>query len=179
MLLKIAPLLLLPLALLAAAAYDERPPPGHTGGFGEPTCAACHFDNPLDDSSGDLRLIDLPERYEPGTTYDLAVVLKRPGLRRAGFQLAARSSSDGGHAGFIASADERAEVTEAAGVAYFHHTREGTEPEAEDSIVWHLRWTAPAEHVHVLFHSSATPRTATLPSWGDFVFTRSHGTVPR
>src|SRR5690606_8758969 len=58
-------------ALLVAAAgvrlpYPDRPPPAHTGGFGEPTCQQCHFDAPLNDPGGALYVEGLPERYTPG-----------------------------------------------------------------------------------------------------------------
>ena len=70
--------------------YPEGPPPAHTGGFGEPTCQACHADNPLNAPGGSLALRGLPAVYAPATAYRVTITLRRPGLGRAGFQLAAR-----------------------------------------------------------------------------------------
>ena len=34
--------------------YAEHPPLGHTGGFGEPTCHACHFGGEVNGGDGTL-----------------------------------------------------------------------------------------------------------------------------
>src|SRR2546426_4300103 len=79
------------------ANYDG-PPVAHTGGFGEPTCRACHQGEPLNEPGGSLRIEGLPQRYEPGRAYMLTVVLRRSGMGRAGFELSTRVA-DGQEAG--------------------------------------------------------------------------------
>jgi hypothetical protein len=80
----------LAIAVLPARAFVEDPAPGHTGGFDEPTCRACHFDQSVNDAEGSLTLDGVPQRVQPGKTYRLIVTLERPGLARGGFQLSAR-----------------------------------------------------------------------------------------
>jgi len=55
----------------AAGGSAEGPPPGHTGGLGEPTCRACHFDAPEELEVGELVLKGLRAAYAPGTEYPL------------------------------------------------------------------------------------------------------------
>ncbi|HSJ15599.1 MAG TPA: hypothetical protein VK939_14345, partial [Longimicrobiales bacterium] len=79
----------------AAAAAIPRasvhgPEPGHTGGFGEPTCRACHFDGPENPVDAAVTLSGLPGSWLPGRSYPITVVLGGAELRRGGFQLAAR-----------------------------------------------------------------------------------------
>jgi len=61
----------------ARAANYDGPPVAHTGGFGEPTCQACHQGEPLNAPGGSLRIEGLPQRYEPGRAYTLTMVLRR------------------------------------------------------------------------------------------------------
>jgi hypothetical protein len=81
----------------AAGAYLDAPPVAHTGGFGEPTCAACHRGAPLDDAGGSLTLTAPPE-HAAGEEHFLEVRLTRAGMERAGFQLSARFA-EGARAG--------------------------------------------------------------------------------
>jgi hypothetical protein len=39
--------LLILLLARTVSAYQDGPPPGNTGGFGESSCHECHFDHPL------------------------------------------------------------------------------------------------------------------------------------
>ncbi len=72
-------------------AYVEGPPPAASGGFGEETCAQCHFDGPVNDPAGSLILSGIPEDgYVPAREYRIDILLSRQGLRRVGFELAAR-----------------------------------------------------------------------------------------
>ena len=79
-------------AIVLAATYLDDPPVAHTGGFGEPTCHRCHADNALND--GRTRVVlDRPDRYEAGRSYDLAVGVRHPQMMTGGFQLSARVAS--------------------------------------------------------------------------------------
>lgn len=167
---KRLPALLAPVALIAAVAYDDRPPPAHTGGFDEPTCASCHFDGPVDDGEAELKLMGLPDRYEPGAEYLIRVVLSRPELAKAGFELAARTG-DAAQAGALESSDDRTAVTEARGVSYIHHTFEGTRPETDGENSWTVRWTAPEHGGEVFFHIAANASNADFSPFGDHVYT--------
>src|SRR5688572_21950865 len=71
----------------------DAPPLAHTGGFGEQTCLACHMDGELNEPGGTLAIEGLPERYQAGQRYTLAVAIAHPELRAAGFELSARFAS--------------------------------------------------------------------------------------
>ena len=144
-------------AASGVAAYADGPPPAHTGGFGEPTCAECHFGGaPVD--SVRLTVEGLPARYAADSTYSVRVVLRAPELVRGGFQLATRylSGQDRGRqAGALAAPGPRVEVVTAgpsdstAGppTAYARHTLDGSTASegrsAEGRLAWTLRWRAP------------------------------------
>lgn len=152
--------------------YADAPPLAHTGGFGEPTCHACHFDQPLNAPDGALTLAGLPDQYEAGTPYEITVTVHHPDLSRGGFELSARFT-DGGPAGTLRTGTGRAAVSteEAAGVQYAYHTAAGTTPTAPDSVAWTLTWTAPSRADSVVFHASANAANFDASEFGDFVYT--------
>ncbi len=159
-------------AALAGAAWVDGPPTGHTGGFGEPTCAECHFAGSAEPVAR-LELTGAPASWEPGRTYRMTVALSSPGLERAGFQLSARfadGSCAGRPAGGLASLDERTTVAvdSITGVAYIHHTRAGTAPRTADSTGWDFEWTAPeAAGPAVVFHAAANAANGDDSALGD------------
>jgi hypothetical protein len=163
--------------LVGAGLYKDGPPPAHTGGFGEPTCRECHADADLNAYGGTLLLGGVPPTYEPGRSYDLAVTLRRAGMLRAGFQLAARFAEGeraGTQAGSLEPADQRAKVLRdsTSGVLYLEHTFAGTTI-AGDSARWRLRWTAPGDaRGAVVFHLAANAANDDDSPFGDFIYAR-------
>lgn len=137
-----------------AAGHADGPPPGHTGGFGEPSCHRCHFDRPVNASGADVDVTGLPDAYRPGRSYRLEVRLRGAELERGGFQLSARCAG-AGHAGRQAGVLEgdgsRVEIVEGTGepyrgaenVEYARHTATGTKPTAPGEASWSVRWRAP------------------------------------
>jgi hypothetical protein len=152
--------------------YANGPPPAHTGGFGEPTCQACHADNSLNDTAGSLSITGIPAVFVPGDTFRVTVVLRRAGLRRAGFELSARFS-DGRQAGAFRAVDTTTTVTAgAAGVRYVHHTRAGSRLFRADTARWTLEWTAPrGANGAVAFHVAANAANDDNSEFGDFIYT--------
>lgn len=164
-------------ATLGAALplYREGPPPAHTGGFGEPTCAECHFGADLNDDAGSLTL-DAPATFQPGETYRLEVRLAHPELAAAGFQLAVRfpaGKAAGTRAGRLAPVDGRTMVTvdSATGVGYGHHTPEGARLPESGPARWVLEWTAPDTAADVVVHAAANAANDDASEFGDFIFT--------
>ncbi len=156
-----------------AHRYADAPPPAHTGGFGEPTCHACHFDGSLNEEGGSLTIAGVPDAYEPGARYRLTVRLRRADLGAAGFELAVRFP-DGTQAGTLRPTDGRAEVStaDASGVQYAHHTPAGSKPTASDSVRWTLEWKAPtAARDSVAFHAAANAANGDASEFGDFIYT--------
>lgn len=167
-------LLALALPLLAGAAplalFLDGPPPGFTGGFGEPTCRTCHFDVPAPDPAGAATLAGLPAAsYTPGVRYLLRVALRRPGMAAAGFQLSARTDT-GAQAGTLGGDSARVGVNQKGGVHFAHHTRRSVA--ARDSAEWVVEWTAPAGGA-VHLHLAASAADGDESPFGDHVYTDS------
>jgi hypothetical protein len=135
-------------AVGAAAAYREGPPPGHTGAFGEPDCAACHFDADRADTAGSLK-VRAPPAYVPGTLETLDVVLRHPSLAAGGFQLTARfldGARAGEQAGTLYSATGRTRIqTDDRGVQYASHGEGGAGPTGQGTARWTIRWVTPGD----------------------------------
>ena len=161
--------------------YDG-PPVAHTGGFSEPTCHACHTDEPLNDPGGSLRIEGLPQRYEPGRTYVLTVVLRRSGMGRAGFELSTRVADGpqaGSQAGALEASDARASVVPGPppkAVHYAEQTREGCSVSGPETR-WALRWRSPASAAgggkggaDVLIHVAANAANYDDSPLGDFIY---------
>ena len=158
----------------------NRPPLAHTGGFGEPTCAECHFGNSMNEPGGALSLAGLPEEYQPGLTYRISVRLARAELGRGGFELAARVADGpaaGRQAGLLESSDERVNVADSSRadrgvVQYARHTQVGSERGELDTLQWAINWTAPAAGTGaVIFHVAANAANDDNSPLGDFIYT--------
>jgi hypothetical protein len=166
-------------ATTTAAAYRDGAPPGHTGGFGEPTCGACHFGAAPDDQG--RTHIDAPARYAPGETYEIVVSVHHPELNAAGFQLTARFATGraaGEQAGHLAPSDDRtAVITSAAGIVYAGHTGAGSSPSTGGVGRWSLLWTAPAADQDVVFHLAANAANDDDSDFGDRIYVAQR-TVP-
>lgn len=171
-------------ALLLAAAtsasshgarFPMAPPAAFSGGFGEPTCQQCHAGNPLNDAAGALELRGLPEDgYEPGRSYRLTVVLRRPGMARGGFEAAARfaaGADSAGQAGSWRTLDERTATTDGRHATYIHHTELGSDP-SPDSASWTVEWTAPQSAVPVAFNVAANAANGDGSSFDDYVYAK-------
>jgi hypothetical protein len=151
----------------------DGPIPGFSGGFGESSCTACHFDGELNEAPGSLVLAGVPDRYRPGEGYALTLTLTRPGIAVGGFQLTARFEEGGAQAGSLKPAreDGRITVTPDRGVQYAHHLRPGTDPTVRDTARWELVWTAPPSVGAVLVHAAANAADGDDSQLGDRIYT--------
>ena len=180
-------------AASGVAAYADGPPHAHTGGFGEPTCAECHFGGPSAESVR-LTVEGLPARYAADSTYRLTVALRAPDLARGGFQMATRFLSGearGRQAGALEAPGPRAEVVavgasdSAAGppTAYARHTLGGsTAPEgrpADGCLTWTLLWRAPAAAGPVAVDVAANASNDDASEFGDRVVSIRRVVPPR
>lgn len=180
--------LLLSAVLIAGLSADVRgptievgrsrdaPPPAHTGGFGEPTCQACHIGNELNAPGGDLRVTGVPDGYRPGDSYLITVVLRSTDMSAAGFQAAMRfdgSVRGGDQAGTIRGVDPRTHITvgDPAPVEYIHHLRPGTHPTSPSIMTWSFEWVAPQEPLPVVLHIAANSANGDDSPLGDLVYT--------
>ncbi|CAN5894814.1 hypothetical protein BH23GEM9_BH23GEM9_33410 [soil metagenome] len=165
-----------------SGTHPDGPPPAHTGGFGEPTCHACHFDADANTGPGRLTLGGMPRTAVPDQEYRISILLTGPGMRAAGFQLSARSP-DGQPAGVLEVPPEesqRVEVTTHEGVPYAHHRYDGTSPVSRDTARWIVVWRAPnPARLDVVFHAAGISGDGDLSPFGDLVYTAAERTTPR
>jgi hypothetical protein len=173
---------------LVIAAYREGPVPGVTGGFGEPTCQKCHFDNSLNDPGGALRVDGVPTAYVPGREYRLTISVRRAGLKRAGFEMSARVAPDAGparagrQAGRFRALDGRVQIITAPDktVEYSQHTKVGSQPAAPGRQRWSMVWVAPiGDPATVEFDIAANAANDDASPLGDFIYTSTVRSRPR
>ncbi len=149
--------------------YPENPPVAHTGGFGEPTCHACHFDGALNDAAGALTVEGWRGAFVPDSSYTMRVVLHRPGMRRAGFQLSMRTEA-GEQAGQFTATNPNTAVDEAGGIQYIRHTPEGTLDIRGDTAVWSFEWASPEAPLPIYIHVSANAGNGDASEFGDATY---------
>lgn len=156
------------------SGYADGAPPGFSGGFGESACDACHFENAINATPGQLTLTGIPERVTPGQRYTLTVTLARPEMRIGGFQLAARLENGGAQAGTLAPApgeEKRVAIDAASGIQYARQRRDGAGPASPGLLRWDVVWTAPATAESVQFHVAANAGDNDESVRGDYVYT--------
>jgi len=159
--------------VLGPGAYAEHPPLQYTGGFGEPTCQACHFGAAVNAGDGTLTVDGLPEAVQAGERYRLTVTLAAA-MERSGFMLAVRHL-DGRQAGTLAPVDTaRVSVgtPDSTAVQYAHHTLAGTTVPGSERTTWTVQWTAPAvPGDSVVVHVAANAANDDASAFGDDVYT--------
>ena len=166
-----------PIALaspVASHAYAEGAPPGFTGGFTEQSCDACHFHAAPNAGPGQLTIDGVPDRFVAGQSYRITIALTQPGMKLAGFQLAARFKDDGGQAGTFAKESEtdvRVGVETQSGVQYAGQRRDGATVVTPNESRWTMMWTAPSSTRTVVFHVAANAANGDERADGDYVYT--------
>lgn len=174
-------------APVLAVVYREGPVPAVTGGFNEPNCQTCHFDNPLNDPGGSLQVEGMPEAFVAGREYTLSVVLRRDALRRGGFEMAARSADGaarGNQAGHFTRKDQepRLQIVMEPGksVEYIQHTKTGSLAPHDGEQRWSVTWTAPtAANGPVQFNIAANASNDDASPLGDFIYTKELRVNPK
>jgi hypothetical protein len=159
----------------AAPLHVVGPPPGHTGGFGEPTCVVCHVGSDINEPGSELEVTGLDNGYRPGATYRVTVRLLSFDMNTAGFQGAFRwaaGDAAGTTAGAVRALDDRVATTDSTGVEYVQHAAGGTAANGE-SAEWAFEWTAPAVAGTVAFHVAANSGSGDNSPLEDLVYTRS------
>ena len=166
-------------AIAAAAspwAFSDGPPAGRTGGFGEPLCTECHFDNPANDSAGAMEISGLPERFAAGQAYAISIRLRHPDMQRGGFQLAARwmdGPSAGRQAGRLEPVDEHVKVRDSNEVRYAQHGYARDRAKDTDAVTWTVRWIAPEKgSANVAVDVAANAANGDFSSLGDYIYSR-------
>jgi len=164
----------LPGAAAAPLFHAAAPPVGHTGGFGEPTCLACHTGDALNAFGGSVRIEGLPKRYSPGASYPLTVLLSAEETAIAGFELAARFAGGevrGDPAGSLRPVDARVSLTvDERDRVYAHQTEAGASVSDPSGSSWSLEWIAPDDGGDVTFHVAANSGNGDNSPLGDLIY---------
>jgi len=163
----------------SAVVLSEGPPPGRTGGFGEPSCQQCHTGVSVNLSGAGLGIDSLPPGYLPGASYRLVVRLSREHMRRGGFQVAVRfadGSAAGKQAGVLVPRDSMTRISLLAGraVQYLNHTRPGSTLVTPGSAHWTFDWTAPTTGGAVVFNLAANAANDDMTPHGDAIYIREY-----
>jgi hypothetical protein len=163
------------------STYADGAPPGFSGGFGEASCDACHFEAAVNTPPGRVTLTGVPERYVPGQSYPITITLSRPGMMIGGFQLAARFENGGAQAGTVAAGpgDEKRIKIEPGTIQYANQRLDGTALTEPGVAKWSVTWTAPAATDTVMFHVSANAADKDEAARGDYVYTAVATSRPR
>ena len=184
-------------AATVAVARMGGPPKGVTGAPAvgarpaEPNCQRCHDpSNPLNDASGLLEILDVPETYELDTDYVLrvrlahtwAVVPETP--LQWGFELtAARADSGVGYGTFIPGAGTQNVTAIAPGVGdptrrYISHDITGIHKGETGPVEWTFTWHSPAYSApKVYFFAGGNSANGDSLSSNDFIFTAAESTT--
>jgi len=162
-----------PLVLLG---YKEGPFPNVTGGFGDRTCHSCHLDNPLNAPGGFLDVSGIPAAYTPGQVYPITVTLSRDGMKRGGFEIAARFASGrqkGRQAGAWRLLDQRVQRIPSKldpSLEFVQHTLAGSRAVRPGFNAWTIEWTAPARGAPVQFNVAGNATNDDDSALGDFIY---------
>lgn len=162
-------------AAVVGAGNTAGPPPGYTGGFGEPTCESCHAGLPLNEPGGALVVGGLDDgELEPGATRRVTLTLTGDGMGRAGFQAAFRldEGEPGAPAGTLRPIDERTRVIRDAssGVEYVQQSETGSAL-VNGAGRWEFEWTAPDRPASVALHVAANSADGDDSPLGDLIYT--------
>jgi hypothetical protein len=177
-----AALIVLP---LGASAFKEGPYPNVTGGFGEQSCHLCHLDNKVNEPGGALTLAGVPATFAAGSTYPITVTLARDGMRRGGFEIAARFAAGkqkGRQAGTWAVRDGRAQLIPGAvdkALTFVQHNLTGSRVVQTGTNTWTIDWTAPSNASGpVQFNVAANASNNDDSPLGDYIYLKSARSMP-
>ena len=170
---------------LIGMAYREGPAASVTGGFGEPSCRECHFDQPLNDASGRLSLRGVPDRYRDRQPYQITITLDRPGMTRGGFEISARFASGaqrGKQAGSWRPLDDRVQIVRSetdSALLFVQHNGSGSAIANPGSASWTMEWAAPESGLDVVqFNVAANASNDDASALGDYIYVQEARSTP-
>ncbi|HJQ24269.1 MAG TPA: choice-of-anchor V domain-containing protein [Blastocatellia bacterium] len=156
------------------------PDPGYTNAPNDiGNCVACHDTFHTENvGSGSVTVSGEPINgvYQPGQVYTLTVTVAQSQPRRQafGFQLTALDSANH-RAGTLASLNGDTQVNAETGFGgrqYIEHTELGTFPNAANSRVWQVRWTAPDTDIGtVSFYIAGNAANGDRTNQQDYIYT--------
>jgi hypothetical protein len=170
---------------LMARPFKEGPYPNVTGGFGEQSCHLCHLDNPINAPGGTVTLDGVPPAFAAGQSYPITVTIRRDGLRRGGFEIAARFAAGrqkGRQAGTWRPLDARVQLIPGAVdkvLTFVQHNLAGSRVPETGANAWTIEWTAPSgAAAPVQFNVAANASNNDDSPLGDFIYLKSVRSAP-
>lgn len=170
---------------VAAAAFKEGPYPNVTGGFGEQSCHLCHLDNKVNAAGGAVEIAGVPPTFVAGETYPITVTISREGLRRGGFEIAARfagGTQKGRQAGAWRLRDGRAQLIPGAvdkALTFVQHNLSGSRAATPGANTWTIDWTAPSPAGGpVQFNVAANASNNDDSPLGDYIYLKMVRSTP-
>jgi len=157
-------------AWCVVAAFENGPPPGHSGAPGQPDCTICHFGNDANTEGGSVKLDGVPATYQDGQQYAISVTLEHNVLPIGGFQLAIQDIV-GNPAGKLAANPGDEEIMSISGNSYIHHIKPRRRREDVSGIRWTVVWTAPDGNRELIISVAAVAANDDASALGDSVYT--------
>lgn len=161
----------------AETIYPEHLTGAFTGGFGEETCHSCHFDYDLNWEEGSLLISGIPDKIQPGKTYEFEVSVSRENLGKAGFQLTSRFRNGNQAGRFNISGNKRLMFTKEApdSIQYVQHSETGTDTVEEGRNQWFIKWEAPSALADsIQFNISANAANGDQSEFGDWIYVKDY-----
>jgi len=159
--------------------------PNVAGGFGEQSCHLCHLDNKVNAPGGAVTLEGVPPTFAGGATYPITVTLTREGMRRGGFEIAARFASGkqrGKQAGSWTLRDTRAQLIPGAldkALTFVQHNLTGSRVVETGTNTWTIEWTAPSGGTApVQFNVAANASNNDDSPLGDYIYLKTVRSTP-
>jgi hypothetical protein len=154
-------------------AFSSGPPAGETGAPGESLCVECHSGT-VNSGPGQFTISGLPNRYDPGATYQVTVTHSTTdnSRRKWGFQLTALTSANlkagnlANNSGFTSIINEDRQ--------YIEHNISGSFGGQGSPVSWTFNWTAPETNVGpVTFYAAGNQANNNGSTAGDQIYTTS------
>jgi hypothetical protein len=136
-------------------------------------------------AGGSLALTGVPATYTPGAVYNVTVTLTRDGLRRGGFEIAARFATGkqkGKQAGTWRPLDARVQLIPSqvdAALTFVQHNLAGSITPVRGANSWTVEWTAPlASAGPVQFNVAGNASNNDDSPLGDFIYVKTARSAP-
>jgi len=160
-----------------ADAYATGPEDARAGDPPErETCAmaTCHTEFPVGSGDGALSLTGVPSVYEPGTPYEISVLLADPGQERWGFELTVLRSDflQAGEIALLSPQETQLSIGDGPAPDYLKQTLDGTfDEQADGPVSWSFLWTPAAGDQTVTFYVAGNAADGNDEPVGDYVYT--------
>ncbi len=167
--------LIVNIGLLSFTFLAKSGKAGYTGSPGENTCNNCHNSYPLNSGTGSINIrTNMPnDQYEPDSTYQISVVVAKPGTSLFGFGLEALNTGNSNTGTFIVTDGLRTQqLTASNGRKNMTHKLNGGA--FADSAIFTFNWKAPTTNVgNITFYFTGVCANGNNANSLDYVYKNS------